>query len=121
MLLYNIMLVSAAQRGESAMTVLVVAQLYPALCDHMDCSPPHFSVRGISQVRVLEWVTIYFILQGTFQTQGLNPGLLHCRQILYCLSHQESLIQLYVHICPLLLGLASLSPSAPLIKVTTEL
>ena len=23
-------------------------------------------------------------------TQGLNPGLLHCRQILYCLSHQGS-------------------------------
>ncbi|KAM7238686.1 hypothetical protein CapIbe_010206, partial [Capra ibex] len=26
-------------------------------------------------------------LQGIFPTQGLNPGLLHCRQILYCLSH----------------------------------
>ena len=23
-------------------------------------------------------------------TQGLNPGLLHCRQVLYCLSHQGS-------------------------------
>ena len=30
------------------------------------------------------------LLQGIFPTQGLNPGLLHCRQILYCLSHQES-------------------------------
>ena len=29
------------------------------------------------------------VLQGIFPTQGLNPGLLHCRQILYCLSHQE--------------------------------
>ena len=27
-------------------------------------------------------------LQGRM-TQGQNPGLLHCRQILYCLSHQE--------------------------------
>ena len=26
--------------------------------------------------------------QGIFPTQGLNPGLLHCRQILYQLSHQ---------------------------------
>ena len=26
--------------------------------------------------------------QGIFPTQGLNPGLLHCRQILYCQSHQ---------------------------------
>ena len=25
---------------------------------------------------------------GVFLTQGLNPGLLHCRQILYRLSHQ---------------------------------
>ena len=30
------------------------------------------------------------LLQGLFQTQGLNPGLLHCRQILYQLSHQGS-------------------------------
>ena len=28
------------------------------------------------------------LLQGIFPTQGLNPGLLHCRQILYQLSHQ---------------------------------
>ena len=27
------------------------------------------------------------LLQGIFLTQGLNLGLLHCRQILYCLSH----------------------------------
>ena len=26
------------------------------------------------------------LLQGIFPTQGLNPGLLHYRQILYCLS-----------------------------------
>ena len=28
------------------------------------------------------------LLQGTFPTQGLNPSLLHCRWILYQLSHQ---------------------------------
>ena len=27
-------------------------------------------------------------LQGLLPIQGSNPGLLHCRQILYCLSHQ---------------------------------
>ena len=27
------------------------------------------------------------LLQGISPTQGLNPGLLHCRQILYHLSH----------------------------------
>ena len=30
------------------------------------------------------------LLQGIFPTQGLNPGLLHCRRILYQLSHQGS-------------------------------
>ena len=30
------------------------------------------------------------LLQGIFLTQGLNRGLLHCRQILYRLSHQGS-------------------------------
>ena len=28
------------------------------------------------------------LLQGIFLTQGLNPGLPHCRQILYQLSHK---------------------------------
>ena len=31
-----------------------------------------------------------FLLQGIFPTQGSNPGLLHCRQMLYRLSHQGS-------------------------------
>ena len=36
----------------------------------------------------------HFLLQGIFPTQGSNPGLLHCRQILYCLSHQGSIISI---------------------------
>ena len=35
-------------------------------------------------------VGCHFLLQGIFPTQGLNPGLLHCRQTLYPLSHQGS-------------------------------
>ena len=30
----------------------------------------------------------HFFLQGILLTQGSNPGLLHCRCILYHLSHQ---------------------------------
>ena len=45
------------------------------------------TVYGILQARILEWLAIPF-LQGIFLTQGLNLGLLHCRQILYHLSHQ---------------------------------
>ena len=35
----------------------------------------------------MEWVAISFS-RGIFPTQGLNRGLLHCRQTLYPLSHQ---------------------------------
>ena len=36
-------------------------------------------------------VGCHFLLQEVFLTQGLNLGLLHCRQILYPLSHHGSL------------------------------
>ena len=51
----------------------------------MDYSPPDSSIHGILQARILQWVAIPF-----FSTQGLNPGLLYYRQILYHLSHQGS-------------------------------
>ena len=35
-------------------------------------------------------VGCHSLLQGIFPTQGLNPGLLYYRQILYLLSHQGS-------------------------------
>ena len=35
-----------------------VAQSCPTLCDPLDCSLPGFSVHGILQARILEWVTI---------------------------------------------------------------
>ena len=37
-------------------------------------------------------VGCHFLLQGIFPTQGLNPGLWHCRQILYQLNHREALV-----------------------------
>ena len=37
-----------------------VTQLYPSLCDPMDCSLPGFSIHGIFQARVLEWGAIAF-------------------------------------------------------------
>ena len=43
-------------------------------------------------------VGCHALLQGIFPTQELNPGLPHCRQIFYCLSHQRSppfLLSLY--------------------------
>ena len=37
-----------------------VAQSCPTLCDPVDCSPPGFSIHGIFQAWVLEWVAISF-------------------------------------------------------------
>ena len=68
---------------------VLVAQSCPILCNPMDCSPPGSSVHGLLQARILEWVSISFS-RGIFLTQGLNLSLLHCKQILYCLSHRES-------------------------------
>ena len=55
----------------------------------MDCSPPDSSVHRISPGKNTG-VGSNSLLQGIFSTQGLNPGLLYCRQILYQLSHQGS-------------------------------
>ena len=71
-------------------------------CDPMDCSPPGSPVHGISQARTLEWVAI-FLLQGIFPTQGLNPlplCVLHCRQILYSLSHWGSPLSFNSYLLP---------------------
>ena len=45
------------------------------------------------------WSWLPFPSPGIFLTQGSNLGLPHCRQILYCLSHQGSsqTIQTIVH------------------------
>ena len=55
----------------------------------MDCNWSGFSVCGILQARILEWVVIPFS-RGLFSTQGLNLDFLHCGQIVYHLSHQGS-------------------------------
>ena len=57
-------------------------------CDPMGCILPGSSVHGILQARILKWVAIPFS-RGIVLTQGLNPGLLHFRQILYQMSYQR--------------------------------
>ena len=59
-----------------------VAQSYLTLCDAMAC--PWNSPSQNTGVGSLS------LLHGIFPTQGLNPGLPHCRQVLYQLSHRGS-------------------------------
>ena len=65
----------------------LVAQSCLTLCDLMDCCLPGSSVLGDSSGKNTG-VGSHSILQEIFPTQGSNLGLLHCRQILYHLSHQ---------------------------------
>ena len=72
--------------------------------------PDKVKMKSLSRVRlfVIPWTVVYqalqpwdfpgkntgvgchFLLQEIFQTQGLNPCLPHCRQMLYRLNHQGS-------------------------------
>ena len=65
----------------------LVTQLCPTLCNSMDGSLPEENRVGILLGHGLG---CHALLQGIFPTQGSNPGLLHCRQILYCLSYLGS-------------------------------
>ena len=65
-----------------------VTQLCLTLCDPMD-----YTVHGILQARILEWVSF----PGDLPNPGIELGLLHCRQILYQLSHQGSPVYEIVH------------------------
>ena len=69
--------------------VCLVAQLCPTPCNPMDYSLPDSSVHGDSPGKNTG-VGSPALLQEIFPTQGLNTGLLHCRWILYHLSHQGS-------------------------------
>ena len=73
----------------------------PTLCNPIDGSPTGLLSLEFSRQEYWgyfpQWKWLEgspFPLQGIFQSQGLNLGLLHCRQILYCLSHQEALCSL---------------------------
>ena len=67
----------------------LVAQSCPALCKPMDGSLQGFPGK-------ITGVGCHFLLQEIFPTQGSNLHLLfllHCWQILYCLSHRGSLMR----------------------------
>ena len=68
---------------------VLVAQSSLTLCHPMDCSTPGCCPWNSPGKNT--GMGCHFLLQRIFSTQGLNPGLLHRRQILYCPRHQGSL------------------------------
>ena len=63
-----------------------VAKSCLTLSDLMD-----YTVPGILQARILEWVAVSFS-RASSQPMGSNPGLPHRTQIVYQLGHQGSLM-----------------------------
>ena len=59
----------------------LIPQSGPTLCNLVDCSLPGPSVHRDSPGKNTG-VGCHALPQGIFPTQGLNPGLLHCRRIL---------------------------------------
>ena len=78
-----------------------VAQSCLTLCDPMD-----YTVHGILQARILEWVAFPFS-RGSSQPRD-RTHLPHCRQILYQLSHKGSAYTCDLHL--FLLGSTALRP-----------
>ena len=68
---------------------VLVTQWCLTLCNPMDCSPPPRLLCPWDSPGKNTGVACHSFLQGIFPIQGSNPGLLHCRWILYCLSHHQ--------------------------------
>ena len=77
-----------------SMCVSLVSQSCLTLCNPMDSSLPGSSVHGDSPGKNTG-VGCHSLLRRIFPTQGSNPGLRHCRWLLYCLSNQGNP---YIHI-----------------------
>ena len=73
---------------ESCVCLLVTQSCLP-LCDPMNCSPPGFSVRGILQARILEWVDISFSKGSSWLGDQICVSCIG-RQILYHWAIREA-------------------------------
>ena len=82
-----IVLVSACFVASLSQTL--VTQSCPTLCDSMDYSPQVPLSMEFSRQEF--WSGLPFPSPGHLPSPGIEPRLLHGRQILYCLSHKGSL------------------------------
>ena len=74
----------------SGLKVTLVKALKWKPLSHVWLFATPWTVHGILQATINTGVGSLPLLQGTFPTQGSNPGLPHCRRILYQLSHKRS-------------------------------
>ena len=76
-------------KSKSAKMKVLVAQSCPTLLQRHELYPTRLLCPWDSPGKNTGG-GCHFLLQGIFPTQESNPGLLHCSQILYRLSHQGS-------------------------------
>ena len=60
--------------------------------ERLSCMPTRLLCPWNSSGRDVR-VGCHSLLQGIFLTWGLNPGLLYCRQIVYCLSPRVAILR----------------------------
>ena len=82
------LLISWLQSPSTVILKVLVAQSCLTLCDPLAVALQAPLSMGFSSQEY--WSGLPFPPPGDLPTQGSNPGLLHCRQILYYLSHQGS-------------------------------
>ena len=76
---------------------MLVALLCLTLSDSMDLQPSRLLCPWNSPGKDTG-VSSHSLLQKILLSQGLNPGLPHCRQVLYHLSHQGIHINIYIYV-----------------------
>ena len=79
---------------------VLVTLLCPTLCDAVDCNcqaPLSVEFPGKNT-----GVGFHSLLQGLFPTQESNPGVLHCKRVLYHIATREALLKciLWAKLCP---------------------
>ena len=85
--------------------IYIYIYIYIVLCQSLSCvrlfaipwTVVHRGPLSMEFSRQEYWSGLHSLLQGIFSTQGSNLGLLHCRQILYHLSHQGNPIHTHTH------------------------
>ena len=82
------------------MKVSVTQSCLLTLCDPINYSPPGSSPWNSPGKNT--GVGFHSLPQGIFLTEGSNQGPLHCRQVLYCLSHKGRLYMTYYKLQALL-------------------
>ena len=77
----------------------LAAQPCLTLWDPVDCSPPGFSVHGIFQARILEWVAIFFCRGSSWPRDQTHISCVSCigRQIFFFTTEPPGKPIFYIH------------------------